>query len=195
MTNTRTRSRGLALGLALVTLGCGPASTTPDASSDAACRLGVEVGYGGNSFVPYVSGDQAEIVLGFQGFQMLPLDVRVSGVSGAPETISISATVTITDTSVEGGRTDRAVPVAIQGTTLATDGWLLFFNSAPVSQIAGHDGLLELIVHSGTCVGGARVTLRLVDLDHCVSFDASVPDVGALDAGVPDGAIACGATP
>lgn len=188
----RISTTGLSL-LALAALGCGPSAAPLDASSDTACPLSIEVGHGGASFVPYANGDSAELVLGFQGFLMLPLDVRVQGAIGTPDTMSISATVTIADTGADGGRTDRAVPVVVRGAALAADGWLLFFNTAPEARIAGHDGLLELIVHAGPCAGGVRVTLHLVDENRCVVFDASVPEVGTVDGGVPDGSVACGA--
>ncbi len=191
----RSIERALIVLAALASPACGPPGTTPDASTDAACRLAVVVGRGGDAFVPYVAGDRAEIVLGFQGFQMLPLDVRVRGAPAGTEALEIAATVSIADTAVEGGRTDRAVSTVSRADALAVDGWLLFFNGAPVSQIAGHDGTLELIVHAGPCSGGVRVVLHLVDDVQCVDFDASVPDVGSRDAGLADGSLACGATP
>lgn len=170
---------------------CGPPGADPDAGPDASCSLAVEVGPEGDPFAPFHDGDRAEVVLGFQGFQMLLLDVRVAG-SPDIDRVEISGFVGISETGVEATRIDRAVPVEREGDALRARGWLLFFNEAPVSAIAGHEGELELIVRAGGCVGGARVRLALVDEDACIDYGTLVPDAEVLDAGVTDGAVACG---
>ena len=178
--------------------GCPTSPGPADAGMDARCRLEVAVGAPAAStaaFVPYVDGEPAEIVLGFQGFQMLPLDVRVGGAPATTDHLEVSATVTVADTAVQGGRVDRAVQIETGSDgRLYARGWLLFFNSAPSSLIAGHDGVLELIVHAGDCAGGALLTLHLVDDVQCVDFDASIPEASGIDGGIPDGAVACGVT-
>lgn len=177
--------------VATALLGCEP-SPAADAGLDGACALDVEIGpSNGSSFVPYGDGDEAEVVLGFQGFQMLRLDVRVAPVD-ASASLELSAYVLVEDTGVEASRHQREAPVVSAGDAVIADRFLVFFNDAPLSDIGGHDASVEVIARANGCVGGARVTLHLSDRPPCLDPDASVPEAGALDGGLPDGAIVCG---
>jgi hypothetical protein len=74
--------RTLVAWLSLLLVACGPSAG--DAGMDGACSLTVEVGPStGGAFVPYLDGEEAPVILGFQGFQMLQLDVRVIGAGRA----------------------------------------------------------------------------------------------------------------
>ena len=182
---------GAACAVCVVLVGCGPAGGG-DGGMDTACPLVVELGpAGGTPFVAYRDGDEAEVVLGFQGFQMLRLDVRVSG-AGAPPSIDLSAYVLVDETGVEASRIEREANVVRDGEAVRVLGFLIFFNDAPLSQIGGHDATVEIIARASGCVGGARVRVHLSDRAPCIDPDASVPEAGLADGGLPDGAIVCG---
>jgi len=168
---------------------CG-SSSGADASMDGNCPLVVEIGGASSSppFTVFQAGDLAAMILGFQGFQMLSLDVRVAGSSAS--TVDLTAFLVIPDTGVEASGTRRGGGEASGDALLVTD-FLLFFNDAPLSQIGGHDADLEIIARSGGCVGGGRVRIHLRDEPPCIDPDAYVPDVTSRDAGVPDGAVLC----
>lgn len=188
-----TISRIAAVGALLVLGACGPSSAPSDLGADGpACMLGVELAPGGATpFAPFHDGDVAAVLIGFQGFQMLSLDVRLTGVP-AGATVNFSAHLVVADTGVEAGHAARALDTVPAGDALLVPGFLLFFNSAPLSQVQGHDADLELVVHAGPCAGGARVRLHLSDQPPCLDPDASVPDAGILDAAIPDGTVVCG---
>lgn len=179
------------LALAAVLLvGCPENGGSPPA--DASCDLAVSVGTGNaDDYVPLVDGDEAEVILGFQGFRMLQVTLRVEG-TGEPRA-DVSGYVTIEESGVEVAQLPRTTAM-IEGPDGAryAEGFLVFFNDTPVSEIVGREGELELIARSGGCVGGTRVALAMVDDDSCVDWDLEIPDAGILDGGIPDGAVACG---
>lgn len=187
------RAPALALaGLGVVLGACGPPAT-PDAGMDASCSLVVQIGPSdGGAFVPYGGGEEVPVILGFQGFQMLRLDVRVAGAS-APASVDLSAYVRVEDTGVEASRMEREADTTPDGDAVLVEGFLLFFNDAPLSLIGGHDARVELIARAGGCVGGTSVVVHLSDMPPCIDPDASVPDAGVSEAGLPDGSVVCGA--
>lgn len=141
--------------------------------------------------MPYRGGEEAPVKLGFQGFQMLELDVRVAG-AGEPEWVELSALVEVSDTGVQAIRFERYARTRVRDGAVIVEGFLLFFNDAPLSLIGGHDASAEVIARSGGCTGGARVQLRLSDEPPCLDPTATIPEAGVADGGVPDGSILCG---
>jgi hypothetical protein len=141
--------------------------------------------------VPYREGQEAPVILGFQGFQMLELDVRVAG-AGEPEWVELSAVVEVSDTGVQAVRSERYARTRVRGDGVIVEGFLLFFNDAPLSLIGGHDATAEVIARSGECAGGVRVLLHLSDEPPCLDPTATIPEAGVADGGVPDGSILCG---
>jgi hypothetical protein len=184
------RLRLLALLTPALLTGC-PTPGGTDAAIDAYCPLTVEVGAsGGATFTPYEDGDQAQVVLGFQGFQMLVLDVRLRGAMASRA--DVSAFIHIDDNGVEASHAERGIPTVVSGDGVLVQGFLLFFNDAPLSQLQGHDATLELIARGGGCVGTARVAIRLSDQPPCIDPTSTIPDVASRDAGgIPDGAVLC----
>jgi hypothetical protein len=171
---------------------CGPNGPS-DGGMDGTCPLTVEIGPStGGAFVPYVDGEEAPVVLGFQGFQMLRLDVRVVG-AGEPSSVELSAFVEIPDTGVMATRLERDARTRALSGGVVVEGFLLFFNDAPLSLIGGHDATVEVIARSPGCVGGVRRTLRMSDMPPCIDPDATIPDAGFADGGLPDGSVVCGA--
>lgn len=173
---------------------CGPTGSPDGGSGDASCTLELELGTGDrHSFVPLADGDPVEVILGFQGFRMLLLAVRVAGDAG--EAMDLGAHLAIVDSSVELDQRNTRLPLreASDGTRLI-DGWLIFFNDVPASEVVGRDADLELVGRGTTtrCTGAARVRVRLRDDQPCVDPDAAVPDASILDGGIPDGAVVCG---
>lgn len=177
--------------IAVVLAGCEP-SAVSDAGLDSACSLAVQIGPArGSPFAPYRDGDEAQVILGFQGFQMLRLDVRVAG-AGVLAGVELSAYVLVADTGVEASRLERNAPVIPDGDAVIADHFLVFFNDAPLSEVGGHDASVEVIARANGCIGGARVRVHLSADPPCVDPDASVPEAGVLDGGLPDGAVICG---
>lgn len=175
------------VGLAVVALSaCDPADPEPDGGS---CSLDVSIGEpDAPSFTPVMDGDPVELVLGFQGFRMLRLSLRVTG--AAAEEAEVNAFVTVSETDVEiGQRTRETALTPIEGGFVLSQ-WLLFFNDAPPSSVVGYPAEIEVVVRAGGCVGGARASVVIRDDDDCVDHSI-VLDAGALDAGLADAA-ACG---
>jgi hypothetical protein len=181
----------LALGFVALaaTTGC-PTQGGPDAATDAWCPLTVEVGpSGASTFAPYTDGGSAQVVLGFQGFQMIVLDVRIRGAMASRA--DVSAFIQL-DNDVEASHAERGIPTVLQGDAVIARGFLLFFNDAPLSQLQGHDATLEIVVRAAGCIGGTRVSIRLSNQPPCIDPTSTIPDVAARDAGgIPDGAVLC----
>ena len=110
----------------------------------------------------------------------------VPGVGGA------GADVLVAGSGVEASRIEREAYTTAVGDAVMVEGFLVFFNDAPLSEIGGHDAEVELIARTAGCVGGARVTVHLSDRPPCIDPDASVPEAGTLDGGLPDGSVLCG---
>lgn len=161
---------------------------------DASCSMEIALGSGSvDDFVPATSGDTAEVVLGFQGFRMLVYTLRMEG---APDSrAEVSGYVTIPDTGLEVSQLPRSVPLR-EGPDGAryVEELLLFFNETPVSEIVGRDADLELVARSGDCLGTLALRVALRDDDDCVDYGVEI-DAGAVDAGVPDGSVACEGAP
>ncbi|MBX7195090.1 MAG: hypothetical protein K1X94_23755 [Sandaracinaceae bacterium] len=171
--------------------GCGPGGA-PDAAIDSFCALDVEVGASASTFTPLEDGDTAQIVLGFQGFQMLVLDVRFRGARATEA--DVTGSIELLESTITASDAARGLAVEAAGDAQLVRGYLLFFNDAPLSELQGHDADLTVIVRAGGCVGGARVRVRLSDEAPCIDPMSTIPDVAARDAGaLPDGAVLCGA--
>lgn len=192
------RSIALLAALTCGSIGLGgcPGDDTPaDAAADASCTMGITVGTGSmESFRPLHAGDPIEVILGFQGFRMLDLTLRIEE---PPErSVYISAFVDVVDTDVEVRQLPTPIRAEVGPDGAAyVEGFLVFFNDAPIADLVNHDADLELVVRERDCTGGQVVRVQLRDDVACVDYDASVPDAGYLDGGVPDGAVACGVSP
>ena len=187
------RSLTLPLLTVLVLAGCKP--TTPPPATDAGpCALNVTLGTGSlASFTTLASDDPVQMVHGFQGFLMMRLSIEVAG-SSAP-TVEVAWHIEVADTGVVVDQRDTYAPLARRDADSGVvEDWLLFFNDALASAVIGHSAEVQVIVHAGACVGGARAHIALRDDNPCIDPDASVPDAGALDGGLIDAAI-CGTTP
>jgi len=179
-----------ALLLACTLAGC-PEDNPGDSGMDAPCTIEVEIGGGDrDTFSPFVDGNPQEVLLGFQGFRMLEIGVRIDGSTASDAELNIF--LEVDDSAVEVSQAHRnLVLAAASDGTGVVEGYLIFFNDAPASEIVGHTASLEVIARSGGCVGTDVLTMMLRDDDMCVT-DAGIPDVGILDGGVPDGSMSCG---
>ncbi len=170
--------------------GCPAPEGMPDAALDAFCPLTVEVGPSAVTFAPFEAGDPAQIVLGFQGFQMLVLDVRIAG--SAATRADLTASVELVDRPITANRVDRGIPTSVTGGGVLVSGFFVFFNDAPLAEIQGREADLTVIARAGGCVGGTRVRIRLSDEAPCIDPATTIPDVAARDAGpLPDGTVLC----
>ena len=162
--------------------------------SDASCSMGLALGTGdAASFSPLSDGDAAEVVLGFQGFRMLVLALRLDGARSARA--EVSGYLTVPESGVEIAQLPRMVALrdGTDGSAYAEE-LLVFFNETPASEVVGREAELELIARADGCVGTTRVTLALRDDDDCVEYGIEL-DAGTADAGPLDAGAACGATP
>ncbi len=168
--------------LLLFLAGCDP---SPPAGDGGSCPLEVVIESPmDGSFVPVEDGDDAELLLGFQGFRMLRFAIAAEGASA--EEAEVSAYVTVADTGVELGQRTRERAVSTERGLRVVE-WLVFFNDEPPSRVVGYDAEIEAIVRAAGCAGAARVRVRVRDDEACVDPDILL-DAGALDAGLADAA-------
>lgn len=187
------RIPAILVSVLVATAACGTSDTeAADAASSLECALGaLSIGLGaGASFHALRDGDEAEIVLGFQGLRMLELSARVEGASDDAVDIVSYLEVDGSDISVSQRNRDEPLATQADGASLV-EGYLLFLHDAPPEALVGHDARLDLIVREGSCSATHSVQLVLRDDDACVDFDVVVPDAGAADPSVTDGAVAC----
>lgn len=178
------------LTLVITLAGC-PDENPSDGGMDASCTIEVDIGSGDrDGFAPFVDGGQQEVLLGFQGFRMLEISVRIEGSTASDAELSTFVDVDDSDVEVSQGHRNLVLAAAPDGAGVI-EGYLIFFNDAPASAIVGHTASLEVIARSGGCVGTDTLTMELRDDDMCVT-DAGLADVGILDVGIPDGALGCG---
>lgn len=178
------------LPIALALQGCPGPVDVPDAAVDAYCPLTVEIGPSARLFAPFEDGDPAQIVLGFQGFQMLVLDVRISGTTTSRA--DLTASIELVDSTITASHVDRGIPTSVSGDGVLVSGFFVFFNDAPLSELQGREADLTVIARAGGCIGGSRVRLRLSDEAPCIDPTTTIPDVASRDAGaLPDGAVLC----
>jgi hypothetical protein len=175
-----------ALGAALALLsacGGGPPSE-PDggvttAVEEFACQIGLADSAG--EFVPLSERDDAELVLGFQGF--LLVEVRILAGSGAPERPSARFTIEV-DGMAPIGAAQGEVAFEARGEGALSEPILVFLNDMTVGTVVGHEAeiVVKLEGEGRRCVATGTVTL--VDEDPCImTSDAPLcPDAGT-DAG------------
>lgn len=177
---------GLLLGLLLAS-GCDPEEPTTDGGS---CPATVSIGtMNAGTFEPIAPGDPAELILGFQGFRMLQLALRVDLDDGAGVTeAEVSSFVEVTETGVELGQRTRETQITTTDTGLLLEEWLLFFNDEPPARVIGQTADLEVIVRAAGCVGTTRTRVAIRDDDACVD-QTIVVDGGTTDAGLSDASV------
>jgi hypothetical protein len=177
--------------ISCVLFGC-PGNGPTDGGMDATCSIEVDIGRGDrDSFLPFADGDPQEVLLGFQGFRLLSISVRIAGSTASDAELSIFVEVDDSTVVVNQAHRNLVLASAPDGAGVV-EGYLIFFNDAPVSEIVGHTGTLEIIARSGGCVGTDVLAIDLRDDDMCVSYDAGLDDAGVIDGGIPDGAVSCG---
>jgi hypothetical protein len=162
-----------------------------DAGPDVSCDIEVTLGTGNRmSFAPLADGDPLEVWLGFQGFLMLDLAVRLTGAPATAADLTVHLTVESTDVHVD--QVDRQMPALAvdDGSTMVED-YLIFFNDVPASRLIGHTARIEQIARAGGCMGTQRIEVELRDDNRCVNTSIVIPDAGVSDGGLPDGAVAC----
>jgi hypothetical protein len=185
----------IAASLCMGTLAaCSSGGSGSDAGTDG-CTFHVSLGTGDRAdFVPLADGDPLEVWLGFQGFRMLNLAVRLDG--AVVTTADLTMHLVVEATGVEVDQVDRQMTVvaAADGSRIVED-YLIFFNDAPASQLIGHMATLEHIARGGGCVGATRVEVELRDDNPCIDTTIVVPDASVPDGGLLDGAVACEESP
>lgn len=158
---------------------CGPPGA-PDAKS---CGNTIEVAWGtgeSGTFTPFAENQDAELVLGFQGFLFIASTLRVEGSetqsAGVVFTISVDGEDTFTSNSGQ--------------TALETggDGYFYseevraFFNELPLATLVGKAATIQVGVTIDDCVATTSATVHLVDNDACI--DTGSPEPACPDAGI-----------
>jgi hypothetical protein len=143
--------------------GCGPAGT------DAApCTFELEWGrFAGGVFVPYTTGETAEITIGFQGFRFIYSAVRIRGVSASLATFMFDVTVDGHPTYFQDvGASD--VFAGPDGEQYA-DEVLVFFNDIPQAELLTRNAVIVAYGAANGCAGRDEVSVILVDNDTCIA--------------------------
>ncbi|MBI2895087.1 MAG: hypothetical protein HYY06_16140 [Deltaproteobacteria bacterium] len=162
------------------------------------CTMEARLGTGGKGadFVRLAEGDDAEVILGYQGFRFIQTILEVSGVGSS----RVNASFTI---SVEGQipypqwvRAD----VEEAGDAAYSDPVSIYFNDIPYAQIVGKRCDLAVEVFHPGCSDTFSVGVLLLDEDPCIQgaddvetggcsyVDGGVDDAGSNDAGADAGA-------
>jgi len=158
-------------------------SSDEGAEVEGDCQLDLALGTGDrDSFSHLSDGDAAEIVLGFQGFRMLDLALRVDG---SPEDEVNVLTHLGFETGDELDQRDGRMPLVDDGAGhRVLEDYLVFINDVPIASVLGSRATLEVIVRSDECTGSLSQAVELRDDDECIDFDH------VLDAAVPDSSVA-----
>jgi len=150
--------------LALVACGSGPADTDPTEidKEEFACELGALNAEGG--FAPYGEADDAEMVLGFQGFLFLRARVEAER---APSWCRALTSLEVPGEAPNGSARPEVSFEAGEGGHLS-DQIPIFLPTANISAYVGQTATLAARLEGPTefCVAVATVTLR--DDDACV---------------------------
>ena len=172
--------RGLATFLVLA--GCSDPATPPAdagaAEEEEPCTMVATLGHesAGADFVPYADGDDAEIVLGYQGFRFIQVVLRTEGIE--------AARVLVTFTVEVAGQAPYP-QVSWLDVTPADDGipyssvFLVYFNDIPYAEILDRDCNLGVSVSNRRCPDATSVRVHLVDEDPCIHIPGGDDDAGA----------------
>ncbi len=185
--------------LAVLLAGCPDDDPGGADAGDAAepCTMEARLGTGGKGadFVPLAEGDDAEVILGYQGFRFIQTILEVSGVGST----RVNASFTI---SVEGQAAypqwARADVEAVGDGAAFSDPVSIYFNDIPYAQIVGKRCDLAVEVFHPGCSDTFSVGVLLLDEDPCIQgaddvdtggcsyVDGGTGDGGADDAGAHD---------
>ncbi len=177
---SRTRDMACLVLLSSVLAGCPPESTSSPVTTTGTCDLEVAIGQVTEAgFVPFADGDEAGVVLGFQGFRFIDAAVRLEGVTLDHATLKIRSTI-------EGHSpltTALVAPLTAAGSGAIAEHVQLFFNDIPMAEMLGRDCKLEVQATAADCTGTGVVTVTLAEGGCMPDADAGAFDAGAFEDG------------
>jgi hypothetical protein len=183
---------GTALALLFGCGGGGEPMGKKDAAADS-CKLELSLGRNeAGRFVELASGDTVELVLGFQGIQMLQLSLGVSGTRA--DATDVVAHIAFDAIGQSLDQRDRGLDLVDDGAgARRVEDYIVFVNDVAAAAAIGTAARVELIARIGDCQGTLVRELVLRDDDACVDFDVVID--ASTEANVPDGSVPCGDPP
>lgn len=174
-----------ALGLGLAALGpallagCAPAPPETTPTTTATCHFDLTLGRVSESgFIPFADGDEAGVVLGFQGFRFIDAAAVLDGPSATDAAFRVRATA---DGHEPVTSDAHASLTPMENGESMAEHVQIFFNDIPMAELLGRTCKLEVRATVAGCTGEDDVSVVLGD-GGCMPSDA-----GAPDSGIPDG--------
>ena len=159
------------LAALLIVAGCpGPEpepNPPPPNKTEVACTIGLPDDSG--TFAPMRHHEDAELVLGFQGFLFFEIHVRASSVATGRADVSASATV---DGEDPNGTNQRDVLVEQSGDTAVSEKVLIFLDSSNIAEFEHRNCDLRLRMDGDTWTCTATAAVKFIDEDPCIHTDA-----------------------
>lgn len=174
------RELALTFAVALVS-GCGPHAPAPDGGEILDCGVytaGLSVLSPSGSYVAIERSPEAELVLGFQGFQMVFVEVRVSRVpplTGGAIVVQLDGGHATSQSFAELAPRDDGAGGYI------TDPFPIFFNAGTIADLANQGCALTLELGGRGCSARAEGRVKLIYQQGCFqSVDGAIacPDGG-----------------
>ncbi len=158
-------ARLLAFALTAALTGCPSPSSQPDADPD--CEFELEWGrLEQGTFAPFMSGESAEITLGFQGFRYISSILQVSRSTADSISIQFQIDVDGHDSYVQAP--DSVAVSSGPGNARYAENILVFFNDIPMPELLGRDALVIAQGVADGCTGRYQTTVTLVDEENCL---------------------------
>lgn len=151
-----------ALAVALLT-GCPGGGGAPDATP---CDVDIEWGHVNDTgdFIAYSDDDEAEIVLGFQGFRYIDSVIELIDASAGEVTAQFQIDVEGHATYAQPG---RLLPTTTSPRGVFVDELLVFFNDIPMPELIGRSCTIIARATADGCVGTYTARVTLVDNENC----------------------------
>ena len=175
------RALTVAVAAALL-VGCGPEPPETTPTTTATCHFELSLGSMSDGVVkPFSDGDEAPVVLGFQGFRFIDAAVTVLGATGTDAAIRVRATADGHDPIMSD---THATLISKGESGSIAEHVQIFFNDIPMAELLGRSCRLEARATVAGCTGEDDVSVLLVD-GGCMppDADAGIPDAGSLDDG------------
>ena len=181
--------------IALASLATCASCTSSDAGGDGAasvdaappCALAIELGPPGpEAFTPFRAGDEAPLVLGFQGFRYIVTRLRARGARGGQVSLRFDVAVEGYERALQDGGTFLLMPAG--GDLGVANDVQIFFNDIPAPGLVDRRVQVVAQARSGGCTAQAALDVRLGSPMAC-------DDAGVCDAAtICDSATSCDAT-
>jgi hypothetical protein len=143
--------------------GCPEGSGAPDATP---CDVDIEWGYVTDTgdFIAYSDDDDAEIVLGFQGFRYINSVVEIIDTTATQATAQFQIDV---DGHATYGQPGGPLTTTTSPRGVYVNDLLVFFNDIPMPELVGRTCTIIARATADGCVGTYSARVTLVDDENC----------------------------